>query len=177
RLFFFSSRRRHTRFSRDWSSDVCSSDLCRMWSKDGVPSPHLEVFQDKSVFVMLDADASSNLNVYEAGTALHSALSMFGATEVRFVRLPGGKTVGLDDLLGKQKFESRSKMIYRMIKKAEDLAKNKAEKPADAKPASKNQAPEPPPKYDKDGRYNVVVNGDAQAEMHGILTGIKSKWD
>src|SRR5687768_17896336 len=27
RLFFFSSRRRHTRCSRDWSSDVCSSDL------------------------------------------------------------------------------------------------------------------------------------------------------
>src|SRR5690606_40372522 len=27
RIFFFSSRRRHTRFSRDWSSDVCSSDL------------------------------------------------------------------------------------------------------------------------------------------------------
>src|SRR5690606_8018183 len=27
--FFFSSRRRHTRFSRDWSSDVCSSDLPR----------------------------------------------------------------------------------------------------------------------------------------------------
>src|SRR5690606_39536514 len=25
--FFFSSRGRHTRFSRDWSSDVCSSDL------------------------------------------------------------------------------------------------------------------------------------------------------
>src|SRR5690606_40998549 len=28
-VFFFSSRRRHTRFSRDWSSDVCSSDLAR----------------------------------------------------------------------------------------------------------------------------------------------------
>src|SRR2546429_9554987 len=26
-VFFFSSRRRHTRCSRDWSSDVCSSDL------------------------------------------------------------------------------------------------------------------------------------------------------
>src|SRR6266550_6200751 len=26
-FFFFSSRRRHTRCSRDWSSDVCSSDL------------------------------------------------------------------------------------------------------------------------------------------------------
>src|SRR5699024_11441462 len=31
-LFFFSSRRRHTRSKRDWSSDVCSSDLGR-----GVP--------------------------------------------------------------------------------------------------------------------------------------------
>src|SRR5690606_31362400 len=29
--FFFSSRRRHTRFSRDWSSDVCSSDLLRLF--------------------------------------------------------------------------------------------------------------------------------------------------
>src|SRR2546430_3011243 len=28
--FFFSSRRRHTRFDCDWSSDVCSSDL-RIW--------------------------------------------------------------------------------------------------------------------------------------------------
>src|SRR5699024_11398530 len=26
-VFFFSSRRRHTRSKRDWSSDVCSSDL------------------------------------------------------------------------------------------------------------------------------------------------------
>src|SRR2546429_7328812 len=29
-FFFFSSRRRHTRCSRDWSSDVCSSDLLLM---------------------------------------------------------------------------------------------------------------------------------------------------
>src|SRR3712207_7167880 len=27
KFFFFSSRRRHTRYWRDWSSDVCSSDL------------------------------------------------------------------------------------------------------------------------------------------------------
>src|SRR5690349_23797619 len=33
-FFFFSSRRRHTRSLRDWSSDVCSSDLQRggRWS-------------------------------------------------------------------------------------------------------------------------------------------------
>src|SRR5690606_40269366 len=32
--FFFSSRRRHTRFSRDWSSDVCSSDLGGFHTED-----------------------------------------------------------------------------------------------------------------------------------------------
>src|SRR6266700_4949039 len=36
-VFFFSSRRRHTRFSRDWSSDVCSSDLLGLAeSEDGI---------------------------------------------------------------------------------------------------------------------------------------------
>src|SRR5439155_15189663 len=30
--FFFSSRRRHTRWPRDWSSDVCSSDLAAVGS-------------------------------------------------------------------------------------------------------------------------------------------------
>src|SRR5690606_39598770 len=33
--FFFSSRRRHTRFSRDWSSDVCSSDLIEIQTRSG----------------------------------------------------------------------------------------------------------------------------------------------
>src|SRR5205809_2408121 len=37
-LFFFSSRRRHTRCSRDWSSDVCSSDL-----SDSDPLPELGI--------------------------------------------------------------------------------------------------------------------------------------
>src|SRR5690554_4975176 len=31
-FFFFSSRRRHTRCGRDWSSDVCSSDLNQDWA-------------------------------------------------------------------------------------------------------------------------------------------------
>src|SRR5690606_39973258 len=38
---FFSSRRRHTRFSRDWSSDVCSSDLdCLLLDE---PTNHLDL--------------------------------------------------------------------------------------------------------------------------------------
>src|SRR5699024_11828531 len=31
-FFFFSSRRRHTRSKRDWSSDVCSSDLFMLYN-------------------------------------------------------------------------------------------------------------------------------------------------
>src|SRR5690606_40791782 len=37
--FFFSSRRRHTRFSRDWSSDVCSSD-CRVTVREAAQPVH-----------------------------------------------------------------------------------------------------------------------------------------
>src|SRR5207245_1594340 len=37
--FFFSSRRRHTRCYRDWSSDVCSSDLCFETSR---PTTHAD---------------------------------------------------------------------------------------------------------------------------------------
>src|SRR3712207_8652196 len=38
-MSFFSSRRRHTRYWRDWSSDVCSSDLVRV--------PYSPVFLDQ----------------------------------------------------------------------------------------------------------------------------------
>src|SRR3712207_6094917 len=38
-FFFFSSRRRHTRYWRDWSSDVCSSDLRVFWEVYGSGEP------------------------------------------------------------------------------------------------------------------------------------------
>src|SRR5207302_8313223 len=41
-VVFFSSRRRHTRFSREWSSDVCSSDLHR---DDAERRPHFDTGQ------------------------------------------------------------------------------------------------------------------------------------
>src|SRR5688500_20241479 len=39
-LFFFSSRRRHTRLQGDWSSDVCSSDLPAPRRSHGPTRPH-----------------------------------------------------------------------------------------------------------------------------------------
>src|SRR6478752_1828418 len=55
-FFFFASRRRHTRCSRDWSSDVCSSDLVRAgqlsrvvhgWYKTGPASTGDQAIRDR----------------------------------------------------------------------------------------------------------------------------------
>src|SRR5690606_8764867 len=56
-FFFFSSRRRHTRFSRDWSSDVCSSDLLNFQYGDYTFSPT----SDQKVSVRMSYDEENDL--------------------------------------------------------------------------------------------------------------------
>src|SRR5205809_809787 len=51
-VFFFSSRRRHTRCSRDWSSDVCSSDL---FPEGADKAPGREVVIDGQLFTVIGA--------------------------------------------------------------------------------------------------------------------------
>lgn len=150
---------------------------CRMWSKDGVPTPFLSEFEGKQVYVILDADAASNPEVYDAGVKLREALLLYGADEVRFVRLPVGKTAGLDDFLGKLSPDARKGMMRRLINNTDKLSKGKSEKPADAKPNPKEKKPEKPAEWTEDKRYNVIVNGDAQNELRGVLNGVKLKWD
>src|SRR5699024_7187479 len=65
RSFFFSSRRRHTRSKRDWSSDVCSSDLDLIVAVDGRPvdpvagpARHLVGAADKPVELTLRRDGN-----------------------------------------------------------------------------------------------------------------------
>src|SRR5699024_12392523 len=45
-MFFFSSRRRHTRSKRDWSSDVCSSDLSLELVIESVVKPLVDYPED-----------------------------------------------------------------------------------------------------------------------------------
>src|SRR5256886_3379700 len=53
-FFFFSSRRRHTRFDCDWSSDVCSSDLSyRFWAVGSVAGRGLDVAGQVLPFAVL----------------------------------------------------------------------------------------------------------------------------
>src|SRR6266513_3013974 len=43
KCFFFSSRRRHTRSKRDWSSDVCSSDLLTPEERQRAMEEHMRI--------------------------------------------------------------------------------------------------------------------------------------
>src|SRR5699024_11458131 len=62
--FFFSSRRRHTRSKRDWSSDVCSSDLRIMEGRTSFVIAHrLSTIQDADNILVMDQG-----DVIEQGT-------------------------------------------------------------------------------------------------------------
>src|SRR5699024_11414374 len=53
--FFFSSRRRHTRSKRDWSSDVCSSDLGAPYMVKQLKEYKAGVREDATMFGMTAA--------------------------------------------------------------------------------------------------------------------------
>src|SRR5207253_8634959 len=63
--FFFSSRRRHTSWPRDWSSDVCSSDLgvldYRHWVQIGHARGELHVLADRRRGVRVFSFASRRI--------------------------------------------------------------------------------------------------------------------
>src|ERR1041385_6012749 len=72
-FFFFSSRRRHTRCSRDWSSDVCSSDL------DGRDKPGHDGFSGKRMARLAGKDALVTGSAKGIGRHYSQALAAEGA--------------------------------------------------------------------------------------------------
>src|SRR6266481_9969528 len=90
--FFFSSRRRHTRWNCDWSSDVCSSDLAARPDRDGArrdraaESPALSGrtrpdAEDPMFFKQLFDPASSTLTYLIADDSSHEAVLIDPVTE------------------------------------------------------------------------------------------------
>src|SRR5256886_12259309 len=70
-FFFFSSRRRHTRFDCDWSSDVCSSDLCMPGS------PHCQV--DSEILYIRSRARSFSFGCASLTFFVHQSLSSITA--------------------------------------------------------------------------------------------------
>src|SRR5256886_5741132 len=61
--FFFSSRRRHTRFDCDWSSDVCSSDLqgtAQSGAINTIPVPPTPLRTSETTFLVNDTTIDAN---------------------------------------------------------------------------------------------------------------------
>src|SRR6266498_5376793 len=73
-FFFFSSRRRHTRCGRDWSSDVCSSDLPKADGQVGMAA--LAKIQDAVGFESLQYDDQiGKVSLIGAGMRSHPGVS------------------------------------------------------------------------------------------------------
>jgi len=101
---------------------------CRGWSSDGLPLPDLALFEGTEVVVALDADMTTNPDVWDAGEGLQRALIAEGAT-VRFLRVPGSKKSGLDDALGKREERQRTDYLRRLIEQAEKEKFPKSRRP------------------------------------------------
>ena len=105
---------------------------CWAWSSDGQAVAELdELVQGHDVIIIFDADISSNPNVYDAGASLSETLDIIGAKSVRFALIPGGKSVGLDDFLGRRPVGNRSSAFAEILAKGVPLSKLK--KPAKRK--------------------------------------------
>src|SRR5256886_5564403 len=74
-FFFFSSRRRHTRFDCDWSSDVCSSDL-----SGALAPPRLPI---EDTYLELLADTLESLDLPARGQFLQRFLRAICHVELR----------------------------------------------------------------------------------------------
>ena len=68
---FFSSRRRHTRCSRDWSSDVCSSDLARQEANEAFGNQDSDKLQDAADMAEAAAEEVNDRN--DAGSVRNAA--------------------------------------------------------------------------------------------------------
>src|SRR6266536_5695309 len=129
RLFFFSSRRRHTRSTRDWSSDVCSSDLRsikRGQIRDWSPSRRLLSAAANAfvrvLFRLPARDCTSGFRAYRREVLLgvpwdrlHSTGYSFLVEVLYWAAHPPGRRVHEVPICFVDRKEGRSKMGLRQI--------------------------------------------------------------
>src|SRR5690606_774287 len=99
--FFFSSRRRHTRFSRDWSSDVCSSDLklvdqvLETFGNIDILVNNAGITKDNLLMRMTEADFDQVMDVN-----LKSVFNMTKAVQRTMLKNRNGVIINMSSVVG-----------------------------------------------------------------------------
>lgn len=120
------------------------------------PNPAFQLVKDLPVYIAPDADAARNRQVYDGACALGGLCMSWGASVVRYLRLPGGGRQGMDDILASVPEEHRSEHLDNWMDRAD-------KKPAAKMPAkSKVKEPTPPPAQSgPNGRPCIYVEDTA----------------
>lgn len=93
---------------------------CWGWSSDGTAVVALDdLCHGRDVVVAFDADISSNRKVFDAAESLNTQLSTNGSKSVKYVKVPGSKTTGLDDYLASRRADNRALPLTTMINNAD----------------------------------------------------------
>lgn len=112
---------------------------CWSWQSGGSPTNDLlDLAEVGDAVIVLDADAASNLQVYEAGLALGTELGFYGVSSVKFAQVPGRGNDGLDDVLAKRPQEVRHRLMETLVSTA--LAKPAPKAPSRTDAARKEAA-------------------------------------
>src|SRR2546430_7736548 len=106
--FFFSSRRRHTRFDCDWSSDVCSSDLIKGGHAQSAHATDLLV--TPSAVARFTAEKIDTQNTHGTGCTLSAAIAAGLAKGLD--RESGGEGKG-GDLGGRRVIKKKKKREWK----------------------------------------------------------------
>ena len=110
--------------------DVISVGIqgCWGWSRDKQALPVLDrLGKSRHVVVAFDADVATNEHVYHAAKRLSLSLVIVGAKSVKFLLLPAGGHVGLDDFLAQRDRGNRGDTLRNLISTAQTF--NKIPKP------------------------------------------------
>src|SRR5688572_5744689 len=116
--FFFSSRRRHTRFDCDWSSDVCSSDLV-------IPIGNTAAKQDVVVARALRRQSSATLDAAKQRVALEvrNAIAVLESAEQRIEAAQATRAAAEVQLQAERdRFEAGTTNMFFILTRQNDLA-------------------------------------------------------
>jgi hypothetical protein len=145
---------------------------CRNWSSEGLPLGDLAVAEGRQVVICLDADVSTNLDVYTAGEDLGRAVMLEGAESVRFGQIGAKGSNGLDDVLASKPADRRRDLLARVIRDA-------TAKPASRRPAAKKRGDDRVRVTDASTaeRPQIFVDGDRLSVINQLTTALLLRWN